>query len=147
MVGSDWDGTVGNHGGTVAKKAESKSSGEEERPPVRRGDIFWAGIPETGGSVVRGNRPVLVVQNNVGNRFGQTVIVSPITSSLSRKKYPVNVTLPPKLLPRPSEIRLNQVLTIGKSRLGTVIARAPKEVMDQVDEALRLSLGLPEFER
>lgn len=137
----------GGRRGTAGKKVPHDSSGEEERPPVRRGDIFWAEIPETGGSVARGKRPVLVVQNNVGNRFGQTVIVSPMTSRLSRKKYPVNVTLPPELLPRPSEIRLNQVLTIDKSRLGSLIAHAPGEVMDQVDEALRLSLGLPEFER
>lgn len=97
--------------------------------------------------MARGKRPVLVVQNNVGNRFGQTVIVSPITSSLSKKKYPVNVTLPPELLPRPSEIRLNQVLTIDKRRLGSFITHAPREVINQVDEALRVSLGLPGFER
>lgn len=87
-----------------------------------------------------------MVQNDMGNLYGPSVIVSPVTSRLSQKQYPINVVLPEGLLPKDSEVRLNQVITIDKSRLGAWIARTPAEVMARVDEALRISLGLPRFE-
>lgn len=115
---------------------------------IKRGDVFWANFPALGGSIARGRRPGVVVQNNVGNRFSQTVIVSPITSSSSKKQYPVNVAIPEGILPKPSEIRANQIITIRKDLLEKWIAHLPDDVMAKVDEALCVSLGLPrEFPR
>lgn len=135
------------HGESAGSGMQDGGFGKDRQKPVRRGDIFWADIPETGGSVTMGKRPALVVQNNIGNRYGPTVIVTPVTSSLSKKRYPINVALPRDLLPRLSEVRVNQILTIDRNRLGSWIAHMPKQAMAQVDEALRVSLGLPRLEK
>lgn len=91
----------------------------------------------------QGKRPALLIQNNMGNRFSPTVIVTPISSRISRQQYPVNVVLPEGMLDRPAEIRVSQIVTIDRSRLGPRIARLPAGVMARVDEAIRVSLGLP----
>lgn len=111
-------------------------------PVVSKGDIVWA---ELTGAAADGMRPVLVVQNDTGNRFGATVIVSPLTSNLSSKAYPTNVILPSGLLPKPAEARLSLLMTIDKSRLGARIGRLPLETMAEVDRALSVSLGLREI--
>ena len=127
------------------REPENPASGDS-KTQIRRGDIFWADFPDTGGSVKKAIRPALVVQNNTGNRFGPLIIVCPLTSKLSMKSYPVNVETPAGLLSKPSEIRINQIITIDKSRLGMRIAHLPPESMFRVDEALRVSLGLPRVE-
>lgn len=89
---------------------------------------------------------MLVVQNDTGNRFSNSIIVASITSRISKRPFPVNVFLPEGLLKKPSEIRAGQLHTLDKAWLRDLIARAPKEIMTQVDEALRVSLGLPKNE-
>ncbi len=86
---------------------------------------------------------MLVIQNNVGNRVSATVIVASITSCRSSRSYPVNLLLPAGLLPRESEVRMNQLHTLDKERIGSWIAHLPEAEMAKVDEALRVSLGLP----
>ena len=113
---------------------------------VKRGDIFWADLPDLGGSVQKGMKPVLVIQNNTGNRFSNSVIVASITSRLSKKQFPVNVFLPEGILKKPSEVRGGQLHTLDKAWLRELIAHAPQEIMTQVDQALRVSLGLPRLE-
>lgn len=109
---------------------------------VKRGDIFWAALPDFGGTAQKGTRPVLVVQNDIGNRFSNSVVVASITSQVSSRQFPVNVFLPEGLLKKPSEVRTGQLHTLDKSWLRDLIAKAPKEIMAQVDEALCVSLGL-----
>lgn len=120
--------------------------GKKNPRMVKRGEIYWARLLETVGDVQIGIRPVLIIQNNVGNEFCSSVIVACITSSLSTRSYPVNVAIPDGLLPKASVVRLNQILTVGGSQLGKKMASLPREAMNLVDEALRMSLGLPKFE-
>jgi mRNA interferase MazF len=113
---------------------------------IKRGDIFWASLSESKGSVQKGNRPVLIIQNDVGNKHSATVIVACITSRIGKRAYPVNVSIPEKLLPKASDVRLNQILTVEKSQLGGRLGRLPRETMDKVDKAIRVSLGLPRLD-
>lgn len=110
---------------------------------IKRGDIFWAELPEVAGSVQKGRRPVLIIQNDIGNRFSQTVIVAAVTSQASKRPYPVNVNIPEGLLPMASEVKLNQIRTLAISQLGKKMATLPSDVMNRVDQALLVSLGLP----
>lgn len=134
----------GSKGRSGKRSAEIKFNTQRSPlPALKRGDVFWATLPEEVGSVQKGTRPVLVVQNNIGNRVGSTVIAASITSKLSKQDYPVNVKIPGGILPKPSEVRLSQLRTVDKSTLGQRIAHLPGEVMARVDDALRVSLGLP----
>lgn len=88
-------------------------------------------------------RPVVIIQNDTGNRMSATVIVATITSRRSKRTYPVNVTVPEQLLPQPSEVRTGQIHTLDKSLLGSRIAHLSPGLMSQVDDAINVSLGLP----
>ncbi|MHB8168582.1 MAG: type II toxin-antitoxin system PemK/MazF family toxin [Thermoleophilia bacterium] len=110
---------------------------------LKRGDICWADFPSCGEGANQVKRPALLIQNNMGNRFSPTVIVTPISSRISRQQYPINVILPEGTLDRPAEIRAGQIVTIDRFRLGPRITRLPASVMARVDEAIRVSLGLP----
>lgn len=115
---------------------------------VRRGDVFFADLSPVVGSEQGGIRPVLVVQNDVGNRYSPTVIVAAITSQIAKGKLPTHVDLkaPDYGLDRDSVILLEQIRTIDKRRLRERIGRLEGEVMEHVDEALFVSLGLQETE-
>ena len=123
--------------------AENIQAGQQG---IKRGDIFWGMLPESAGSEKKGMKPVLIIQNDVGNEYSPTVIAALITSRISKRPYPVNVKIPKGMLPKESEVRLNQILTLEKNRIGQKIATATQETMDQIDEALRVSLGLSGFE-
>jgi mRNA interferase MazF len=110
---------------------------------VERGEIYSAALLEPAGTGATADRPVLIVQNDIGNEFSRQVIVACITSSLSTRAYPVNVAVPEKILPKASVVRLNQILTIDRSQLGEKLGHLPGETMAEVDEALGVSLGLP----
>ncbi len=110
---------------------------------VTRGDIFSVYLSEDGGDAGAGTRPVLVIQNDVGNRVSDTVIVASITSRKSSRPYPVNVVLPEGLLRGEAEVRLNQIHAIDKRRLGSRIGHLPDPEMSKVDHAIHVSLGLP----
>ncbi|MBX6377099.1 MAG: type II toxin-antitoxin system PemK/MazF family toxin [Clostridia bacterium] len=111
---------------------------------IRRGDIFFADLSPVVGSEQGGVRPVLVIQNDVGNRYSPTVIVAAITSQIDKAKLPTHVELPASEngLERDSVILLEQIRTIDKRRLRERVARLRGAVMEKVDEALRISLGL-----
>ena len=110
---------------------------------VRRGDIFTVDLEPMGGSEQGKVRPALVVQNDVGNRFSPTVIVAAITSG-SHTNFDVNVLVkaPEGGLTNDSLILLNQIRTVDRSRLGRYWGRVSPQTMAQVDEAIRISLGL-----
>lgn len=111
---------------------------------IKRGDIFLADLSPVIGSEQGGLRPVLIVQNDVGNRFSPTVIISAITSQIEKSKLPTHVELKAGTvgLTRDSVILLEQVRTIDKKRLKQRLGRLEDEIMERVDDALAISLGL-----
>ena len=114
---------------------------------IRRGDIYYANLSPVVGSEQGGHRPVLVVQNDVGNRYSPTVVVAAITSQIAKAKLPTHVELPAdeKTIGKDSVILLEQIRTIDKRRLKEKVATLDKKTMEKVDTALRISLGLVEF--
>ncbi len=113
---------------------------------VKRGDIYYADLSPVIGSEQGGVRPVLVVQNDVGNRYSPTVIAAAITSQLEKAKLPTHIGLPADLygLPRDSVVLLEQIRTIDKRRLKEKIGELPLSLMARVNEALLISLGFYE---
>jgi mRNA interferase MazF len=111
---------------------------------VKRGDIYYANLSPVVGSEQGGHRPVLVIQNDVGNKYSPTVIVAAITSRISKAKLPTHIEISAKQfnLDKDSVILLEQMRTIDKRRLKEKITHLSEEVMGKVDEAIRISLGL-----
>ena len=114
---------------------------------VARGDIFFADLSPVVGSEQGGVRPVLVVQNDVGNKFSPTVIVAAITSRIAKSQLPIHVelTMEDHRLDRDSVVLLEQIRTIDKRRLKEKVAHLGPETMRRIDRALKISLGLMEF--
>jgi len=114
---------------------------------VRRGDIFYADLNPVVGSEQGGIRPVLVVQNDVGNKYSPTIIIAAITSQIDKAKLPTHVELQSKDygLEKDSVILLEQLRTIDKRRLKEKITILDQDIMKKVDEALKVSLGLEEL--
>ncbi|GBG55566.1 Endoribonuclease EndoA [bioreactor metagenome] len=111
---------------------------------VKRGDIYYANLSPVVGSEQGGLRPVLVVQNDVGNKYSPTVIVAAITSQISKAKLPTHVEINAKEcnLEKDSVILLEQMRTIDKRRLKEKVTHLTDEVMNKVDDAMKISLGL-----
>lgn len=114
---------------------------------VYRGDIFFANLNPVVGSEQGGTRPVLVLQNDIGNKYSPTTIVAAVTSRIKKAKLPTHVELPKERsnLDRDSVILLEQLRTIDRRRLKERVAHLDKECMRQVDIALEISLGLVEL--
>jgi mRNA interferase MazF len=114
---------------------------------VKRGYIFYADLSPVVGSEQGGIRPVLVIQNDVGNRYSPTVIVAAITSQIDKAKLPthVEVSAADYNLEKDSVILLEQIRTIDKQRLEKKITELDERLMRKVDEALRISIGLIDF--
>ncbi|MBI3319891.1 MAG: type II toxin-antitoxin system PemK/MazF family toxin [Candidatus Omnitrophica bacterium] len=112
--------------------------------PIRRGDVFWVDLNPVKGSEQAGRRPVVVIQNDVGNETAPTVIVAPLTTKSFTKHYPINVHIPLGVagLKENSTILLSQIRTIDKTRLGRKVGHLPPLYMKQADQAIRISLGL-----
>ena len=111
---------------------------------IKRGDLFWVNLNPARGSEQAGKRPVLVVQNDVGNEFAATTIIAPLTTKGFSKAYPTNVKLPKGVagLRTDSTILLSQIRTIDKSRLEGKIGHLPESYLKEVNEAIRISLGI-----
>jgi len=114
---------------------------------VKRGDVYFADLSPVVGSEQGGVRPVLVIQNDIGNRFSPTVIVAAITAQIQKAKLPTHVEIDAKRygFERDSVILLEQIRTIDKQRLTDKITHLDDEMMEKVDEALQVSVGLIEF--
>ena len=110
---------------------------------IRRGEIYYADLSPVVGSEQGGVRPVLVVQNDVGNKFSPTVIAAAITSQLEKAKLPTHIALPAEKfgLPKDSVVLLEQIRTIDKRRLKEKTGALPSDMMSRVNEALLVSLG------
>ncbi len=111
---------------------------------VKRGEIYFADLSPVVGSEQGGTRPVLIIQNNVGNKYSPTVIAAAITSQLNKARLPTHIELSGQTfgLTRDSVILLEQVRTIDKTRLKEKMGRLDDGVMDKVDEALAVSFGI-----
>ena len=111
---------------------------------IRRGDIYYADLSPVVGSEQGGVRPVLIVQNDVGNRFSPTVIAAAITSQRAKANLPTHIMLNSEStgLAKDSVVLLEQVRTIDKHRLKERMGRIDHNAMEQVDQALSISFGL-----
>ncbi len=114
---------------------------------VKRGDVYYADLSPVIGSEQGGVRPVLIVQNDIGNRYSPTVIVSAITSQINKAKLPTHIEISSEdfSLPKDSVVLLEQIRTIDKKRLKEKIGRFDKNLMGVVDDCLKISFGLIDF--
>lgn len=106
----------------------------------QRADIVWADLGIRIGSEQEGKRPVLIVQNNIGNRHSPTVTVIPLSTQIPSKNYPFHVRT--EVTGQLAVIKAEQIITIDKSRLGDIIVHIEPNLMLQVDEAIRFQLAL-----
>ena len=109
----------------------------------RRGEIYYADLSPVVGSEQGGIRPVLIIQNNVGNKYSPTVIVSAITSQLTKAKLPTHIELSSQKysLPKDSVVLLEQIRTLDKRRLKEKISAVDDGKMREINRALLISLG------
>lgn len=113
---------------------------------VKRGDIYYADLSPVIGSEQGGVRPVLIVQNDIGNKYSPTVIAAAITSQINKAKLPTHIELDAQNfgLPKDSVILMEQIRTIDKKRLKEKIGHLDDGRMERVNEALEISFGLNE---
>lgn len=131
----------GNHNSadTVINTTE-----RERKMTVRRGDIFYADLSPVVGSEQGGIRPVLIVQNDVGNKYSPTVIAAAITSQTEKTNLPTHITVSSYEcgLQRDSIVLLEQIRTLDKRRLRECMGRLEENVMNKIDKAISISFGL-----
>ncbi len=107
---------------------------------IKRGDIFYADLSPSIGSEESGCRPVIVIQNDAGNKHSPTIIVIPL-STAKKKKLPVHIKIN-EVMPQPSTALAEQIRTIDKSRLREYIGTLDNAKMAEIDEILRVSIGI-----
>ncbi len=115
---------------------------------VNRGDLYYANLSPVLGSEQGGIRPVVIIQNDVGNKYSPTVIVAPITSRMNKTKLPTHVKINASEkygLPKDSVVLLEQIRTIDKQRLKDKIGKFDKRRMSDVDNAILISLELTDI--
>ena len=112
--------------------------------PVKRGEIYYADLSPVVGSEQGGIRPVLIIQNDVGNRYSPTVIAAAITSQRDKAKLPTHIELDAQScgLVKDSTVLLEQVRTIDKKRLRERMGEITPEAMNSINSALSISFGL-----
>ena len=120
----------------------------QHKPQPRRGDVYYADLNPAVGSEQGGVRPVLVLQNDTGNRHSPTLIVAAITSRPGKPRLPTHVFIGDSSLAlrRDSVVLLEQIRTIDKTRLSARIGALDTTAMDRIDTALGASVGLPNKE-
>ncbi|HHT97811.1 MAG TPA: type II toxin-antitoxin system PemK/MazF family toxin [Clostridiales bacterium] len=114
---------------------------------IRRGDIFYADLRPVIGSEQGGIRPVLIVQNDIGNKHSPTVICAAITSKMNKAKLPTHVEINAEKygIIKDSVILLEQIRTIDKSRLKDKVCRLDNDVLKKIDKALIISFSLDTY--
>lgn len=113
---------------------------------IKRGELYYADLSPVIGSEQGGIRPILIVQNDIGNKFSPTVIVAAITSQINKAKLPTHIELSATEygLPKDSVVLLEQIRTLDKSRLKEKIGELPTAKMVRINQALMVSLGFYE---
>ena len=114
---------------------------------VKRGDIYYADLSPVVGSEQGGLRPVLIIQNDIGNRYSPTVIAAAITSRMGKTKLPTHIDIYAERagLAKDSVILLEQIRTLDKRRLKEKMGHLDEGLMDQVNTAIAVSFGLPDL--
>lgn len=114
---------------------------------VTRGDVYYADLNPVVGSEQGGIRPVLIIQNDIGNKYSPTVIVAAITSKIEKAKLPTHIEISAKNtnLEKDSVILLEQIRTIDKKRLQKHITHLDDNIINKVNEAIEISLGVIEL--
>ena len=114
---------------------------------VKRGDIYYADLSPVVGSEQGGLRPVLIIQNDIGNRYSPTVIAAAITSRMGKTKLPTHIDIYAERagLAKDSVILLEQIRTLDKRRLKEKMGHLDEGLMDQVKTAIAVSFGLPDL--
>jgi len=114
---------------------------------VKRGEIYYADLSPVVGSEQGGVRPVMIIQNNVGNKYSPTVIVAAITSQINKAKMPTHIEIDAQGygLSKDSVVLLEQIRTLDKKRLKEKIGMADDTIMEKVNDALSISFGLTEI--
>ena len=110
---------------------------------IKRGEIYWVDWNPGRGSEQSGLRPALVIQNDIGNRYSPTTIVAALTTAVE-KQYPflVKITARESGLPKDSTVNLAAIMTIDKTRLTEKCGELSEAKMNEVSEAIKVSLGL-----
>ena len=111
---------------------------------IKRGDIYYADLSPVVGSEQGGLRPVLIIQNEAGNKYSSTVIIAAITSQMHKAKLPTHVELDSRYcdIAKDSVILLEQLRTIDKQRLKEKVCHLEGPIMNRINDALRISLEL-----
>ena len=111
---------------------------------IKRGDIYYADLSPVIGSEQGGLRPVLIIQNDIGNKYSPTVIAAAITSQINKTKLPTHIELYAESfgLAKNSVILLEQIRTIDKRRLKEKMGHLDEKLMDKVNDAISISFGL-----
>ena len=109
---------------------------------VRRGDVYYADLSPVVGSEQGGVRPVVVVQNDKGNKYSKTIIIAPISKKMSKPPIPTHVIFSDSSLSYVSMILCEQLRTIDKKRLGQWICTLDDKTIDKIDQAIRVSANI-----
>lgn len=111
---------------------------------IKRGDIYYAALKMGIGSEQNGYRPVLIIQNDTGNKYSNTVIVAAITSKTTKKNLPTHISIPKEMtkLSENSIVLLEQLRTLDKMRLGEYVCHLDQSLMEEIDQAIICSLGI-----
>src|SRR5690349_21280984 len=126
-------------------KVRSPQTTQGQKINVKRGDIVLCSFDPTVGHEIKKTRPALVIQNDIGNRYSSVTIVAAITSTVSPVPYPVEVVVHPAAsngLDVSSAIRLDQIRSVDRQRLVRHLGVLDRATMTEVDEAIKISLGL-----
>lgn len=112
---------------------------------VKRGEMYYADLSPVIGSEQGGIRPVLIIQNDIGNKYSPTIIAAAVTSRLNKARLPTHIELTSETygLPKDSVVLLEQLRTLDKKRLKDKIGLLDTDTMQKVDNALLISLGFP----
>ena len=121
-----------------------KNRGVKMKRKYKSGEIYYADLSPVVGSEQGGYRPVLILQNNKGNKYSSTVIVASITSRLSKHRLPTHVDMSSIRLKKHSIALLEQLRTIDKARMKEYIGKATKAEMKEIEVALLISVGIKE---
>ncbi|MDK0983053.1 type II toxin-antitoxin system PemK/MazF family toxin [Clostridium perfringens] len=116
----------------------------EDNNKYKRGNIIIVDLGIGKGSEQGGERPCIIIQNNIGNRFAPTVIIAPITGQVNKAKLPTHVELDCSKysLDRDSIVILEQIKTVSKKRCKHFLGRLDDEIMGKIDKAILISLGI-----
>jgi len=109
---------------------------------MNRGEVYYADLSPVIGSEQGGYRPVLILQNNKGNKYSTTVIVAPISSKMTKNDLPTHVIIETHFLEKRSVVLLEQIRTIDKKRIDERLGILSLDIMDKIDQAIKTSLDI-----